>query len=111
MNLNRHEDCRARLFDTRHSCASSTPDGRRDLSIRCWRCKHVAHYAFELPRLIRYTDPQPVHCANILCMRRICDISLPYIYVNSEVIADVGLMCKECRSMTYLVLEGVAAIQ
>ena len=106
--------CNQRLFDSTYKCKEM--DGPLpDISIVCHRCSRNAQkrvlvkFKVELPRWIEPIIPEPVTCSNLMCMSRVCDLSLPYTLVDGLETHDMAIKC-HCGTVTYISLGGVARV-
>jgi hypothetical protein len=67
----------------------------------------VVKFKMQLPRYAEHAEPKVVHCADVNCRARVCDVGLPHRLAES---GDVQIACPRCRRITHLLLEGVISI-
>lgn len=106
--------CNARLFDSGYEVQVLTGP-LPDLAIKCQRCSKaqkspvIAQYRLRLPHAVAPIIPEPIYCANLVCLARICDLSLPYTLVESG--GDIEMMCHKCKELTRVRIEGVVLVR
>jgi|SRR3989304_1620048 len=106
--------CGARLLDSKYIChvlVGPLPD----ISIKCGRCSRadkkevVVGYRLALPHSVPPILPEPIYCTDINCMARICDMSLPYMLVESS--EDLSFACPRCKEITKVRIGGVVDVR
>lgn len=109
----RHGACNSRLFDSLHPVAELTGP-TPDIAVKCHRCSRKQHtdvivkYRIRLPRWQEPITPEAIYCANLRCLARLCDLSLPYTLVEN--FGDVEIKCPKCGELTKIKLERVAVV-
>src|SRR3990167_3915247 len=107
--------CNARLFDSRYEC-EETQGKVADIAISCQRChakaspRSLAQYRVKTLRWVPHITPEPIYCANLECLARLCDLGIPYMLVNDQHKSDIDIKCRRCGEMTMIQLNGVADI-